>query len=368
MLLLALIGLSAAIPWALPHMQVARDFAAFWTAARLALDGKAGLAYGEAGSAALAGLFGPSTYPPFFYPPTALLLWLPFGLLGFAAAAALWVAASLGLYGWALRAMRPGQSLLPALAFPAVTFCALYGQNGLFSAALLGGATVLLEASPVLAGMLLGVLAYKPQMAVLVPLALLLAGQRRALIASGLTAAAFVAVSVLAFGADAWRGFWAVLPMARRWNAEGMPGFQTFVSPYAAMRMLGLGVQAGEIAQAGLALVGVGCLVVIIRRGGDAASQMAVLVAATLLWVPFLGQYDLVIAAVPACWLARKAQASGWLRHERGALALLFVSPIAIVAGGAHAIPLGPAALLAMLALVTRRALHHTRAQEPVGM
>ena len=104
-LLFVWIALAAAIPFAVPKMQVARDFAAFWTAARLAASGQAALAYGDASASALAGLFGPGTYPAFFYPPTALLLWLPFASLGFVAAAAVWVALSLGLYAVALRAM-----------------------------------------------------------------------------------------------------------------------------------------------------------------------------------------------------------------------------------------------------------------------
>jgi hypothetical protein len=351
-LLLVWLALVASIPFALPKMQVSRDFAAFWTAARLAADGQAAAAYGEASLAGLAALFGPGTYPPFFYPPTALLLWLPFSALGFVAAASVWVALTLALYAMSLRAMEA--SLVTAMAFPSVLFCALYGQNALFSAALFATAAVLLNRAPVLAGMLLGVFIYKPQLAILVPLALAISGHWRAFFATAVTAAVLIALSVLAFGAESWRAFRDVLPAAQHWNETGVPGFQTFASPYAALRLLGFGADAGWIAQGVLALVAVICLIVAVRR--RPASVIAITVVATAFWMPFIGQYDVAIMAVPAAWLVADAQATRWLPYEPGTLALLFLSPIAIIAAGANGVPLGPLALASLLALVTRRA------------
>ena len=97
-LLVVLIGFAAMIPWAVPTMKVGQDFAAFWTSARLALDGRAGEAYGEPERAAIATLLGPGPHPVFFYPPPALFLWLPFALLSFAPALALWVTATGAAY------------------------------------------------------------------------------------------------------------------------------------------------------------------------------------------------------------------------------------------------------------------------------
>ena len=363
-LLITWIILVLSIPFALPNMQVARDFAAFWTAAVLASNDLAAQAYGAGGVAALVHLFGAAKFPPFFYPPTALLIWLPFAGWSFPVAAGLWVALSLCLYALALRAMQPDVSLLPAFAFPAVLFCALYGQNALLTAALFAGAAALLAEAPVLAGMLLGVLIYKPQLAVLVPLVLAASGRWRAFFTTAATAAALIGLSVLIFGTDAWRGFWQVLPVAQRWNASGVPGFQTFVSPYAALRLIGASPAIGWAAQAMMTVIAVICTVIVIPRRPGPQAEIAMLCVATLFCVPFLGQYELVIGMVPAMWLAGEAIRTVWLPYERAALALLFVSPLAILVAGSKGIPLGPFALMALLALVTRRALHHTAPRE----
>ena len=124
---------------------------------------------------------GPGNYPPFFYPPTALFLWLPFALLNFPTAAALWIATTGTAYAAAIRAILKAGSVIPAIAFPAVMICALFGQNSLFSAALLGGAAATLDRYPLLAGTLIGILTYKPQLAILAPLVLISARRWQAL-------------------------------------------------------------------------------------------------------------------------------------------------------------------------------------------
>ena len=63
--------------------------------------------------------------------------------------------------------------LLLALAFPAVLINIGHGQNGFLTAALLGGALVVLDRRPLVAGILIGLLVYKPQFGLMIPLALL---------------------------------------------------------------------------------------------------------------------------------------------------------------------------------------------------
>ena len=106
--LLLFIGCVASIPWFAPTMDVGHDFAAFWTAAKLALEGRAADAYGDAGRAAVAALFGQNSYPPFFYPPTSLWFWLPFALVSFATAAFIWIAATGAAYAAGLGAKLKG--------------------------------------------------------------------------------------------------------------------------------------------------------------------------------------------------------------------------------------------------------------------
>jgi hypothetical protein len=353
-LLLVLVGFLAIIPWAAPAMNVGHDFAAFWTAARLALDGHAARAYGEAERAAMAALFGPARYAPLFYPPPALFLWLPFALVPFAAAAALWLAASGAAYALAIRALLKG-AIIPALAFPAVTVCALYGQNSLFSAALLGAVATTLERFPLVAGAFIGVLVYKPQLAILAPLAFIAARRWRAIAAAAATVLLLAAGATLAFGIDAWTAFIRVLSEARAWNATGAPGFGHFASPYAAIRLLGGSSDLAWLVQAATAAAAIAALVVTAWKRPGGAGEIALLVAATGLCVPFLGVYDMAIFAVPGAWLIAEAVAKGWLPYERTVLAALYIAPLIIVPASVHAVPLAPLAELALLVLVLRR-------------
>jgi alpha-1,2-mannosyltransferase len=203
-MLFYLLVLAASIPWLMPTMWVGRDFGAFWTAAELARHGHAADAYGDPERSALVALFGSGVYPPFFYPPTALLFWLPFAFLPFAAAVALWTAVTGSAYAMAIRTLLGGRSVVTALAYPGVLVCALYGQNSFLSAALLSGAALTLDRYPALAGILIGLLAYKPQLALLAPLALAMAGRWRTLGAAAFTVAVLLGGSVLAFGVEPW--------------------------------------------------------------------------------------------------------------------------------------------------------------------
>jgi alpha-1,2-mannosyltransferase len=57
-----------------------------------------------------------------------------------------------------------------AIAFPGALITMAHGQNGFRTMALLGGALMLLERRPIFGGVLFGLLSYKPQFGVLVPL------------------------------------------------------------------------------------------------------------------------------------------------------------------------------------------------------
>ena len=92
---------------------------------------------------------------------------------------AIWLVASFAAYLATVRAHPAAtrKRCWIAAAFPAVFINIGHGQNGFLTAALLGGALHWLDRKPWLAGILIGLLAYKPQFGVLIPIALL-AGQR----------------------------------------------------------------------------------------------------------------------------------------------------------------------------------------------
>ena len=87
--------------------------------------------------------------------------------------------------------------LLLAAAFPMVFNNTLVGQNGFLTAALIGGTLYLMPTRPVLSGICLGLLSYKPQYGLLFPLVLIAASQWTVFFTAAVVAVA-MALAVLA--------------------------------------------------------------------------------------------------------------------------------------------------------------------------
>ena len=95
--------------------------------------------------------------------------------------------------------------LLPFAAFnPAVVANFLAGQSGFLSAGLMLGAARLLTKHPVVAGVLFGLLTYKPQLGLMVPVALLAARQWICIVSAALTLVLIIASTSWWFGIEAW--------------------------------------------------------------------------------------------------------------------------------------------------------------------
>src|SRR5439155_20911409 len=138
-------------------------------------------------SAQLALGMDPGASYPFPYPPSFLLVVWPLGQLpGWLACVAL-VAVSLPLYLWAtVGANWRSPALLAALAAPTTAIAIVSGQSGFLAGALLAGGLRLAAGHPAAGGVLFGLLSYKPQLGLLIPVALVAAGLWRTLtIAAG---------------------------------------------------------------------------------------------------------------------------------------------------------------------------------------
>src|SRR6185437_12401404 len=149
------------------------------------------------------GLFGGQDVPFYgwHYPPLFLLVAAVLALMPYGWSLAVWMGATLPAYVVAMRAIVPGpMTALVALAYPAVFVNLGHGQNGFISAALLGGALLLLESKPIVAGVLIGMLAYKPQFGILIPLVLLVTGRWTVVLAACGTILAACAATLALFG------------------------------------------------------------------------------------------------------------------------------------------------------------------------
>jgi hypothetical protein len=340
------------------------DFPSFWAASRLALEGAPAKTYALAAHAAAErSAFGGAhvPYSAFFYPPTYLLVCLPLGLLPYLSALTAWLGAT-GYVCWRVTLSWLGPGLrrwgVPLLAFPGVLTTVGHGQNAFLTTALFGAAILAWDRRPLLAGVFIGLLTIKPQLGLMIPLALIVSGRWRVIASACATAVGLGLAALAIFGLSTWRGWLAAAPLARRALEEDWVGSEKMQSAFAAVRLLhgGLGLAYGV--QAAVALAAASVLVQVMRRRGDTLAQGATLATASLLASPFLLDYDLMLLALPLAWLARE-QARGAARPwERTAMFAAFLLPlISRLVAARLGLALGPPVVFALLLVVARRAL-----------
>jgi arabinofuranan 3-O-arabinosyltransferase len=334
------------------------DFVNVWSAGRLVLDGHPALAYDwNIQKQVQIAVLGTSYegnfawhYPPPFLFVAALLAHFPY-----AAAFIGWAAISLVPYLAVMRAIvgKPFGWLLAA-AFPVVLTNTLVGQNGFLTASLIGGALYLMPKRPILAGICLGLLSYKPQYGVLFPLVLIAAAQWRVFVTAGIVAAALAFTSWLAFGTESWQAFFHWMPMfSQAFLVEGKATWWKLQSLLALVRFLGGSDQLAWTMQWILTGSVAVVLVLLWRSRVRYSLKAAALATGTVLSTPYLFMYDMMVLAIPVAFLVRIGLAEGFRQYELAGLACAAALVIGFILYGA---PLGLGATLIIAALVLRRA------------
>ncbi len=295
----------------------------------------------------------------FEYPPVYLLMVMPLSKLPFVASWVVFETVTLAAYVFVLRQIaRAPLGLWLAITFPAVLINFKCGQNGFLTTALMGGGLLLLDKWPLVAGFLFGLMVYKPQFAVLVPLALIVARQWRALAASAISAALFVAASLAVFGTPVWRAFFASISYTQKTILErGAINFRTLQSAFGAIRMWGGSVDAAYLLQAMVAIFAAAAVVWIWRARLPFAIKGATLAAGSLMVSPYVLQYDLVLLALPIAWLAMEVFEKGALPYEVTILTVAWSLPwLTLPLGDNFRIPMAPIVMITLMTAILRRA------------
>jgi alpha-1,2-mannosyltransferase len=270
-------------------------------------------------------LQGDLSYRAWVYPPSYLLVIIPFGVFGFALSYALFqIATAAGLVA-ATRTATGGEKFatwavpLAILLSPAAAMNVLCGQNAFLMAACVVGGFALLKERPAVAGAILGMASLKPQLALLVPVALIAGGEWKALATAALSAILLVILSAVLFGADAWiawfhniygdlvtdNTWW--IPAARLWG----------ISVWACAKLLGLpGPFASLLQDVAMAFAAIAVFLTF-RRSTSLQTRLVVLLAGTILAAPYTTLYDAVFLSIAAAfWLTERArynEPAAWL-------------------------------------------------------
>jgi alpha-1,2-mannosyltransferase len=355
------------------------DFSNIYAGGTYMLDGQPGTAFDPpAQHARQQTIFGKGT--PFYgwcYPPFLLFVAGALALLPYAGALFVWQFSTILLYLgmlWSILRFAPAREsdgvaltrdrmwLLLALAYPAVFVNLGHGHNGFLTAALIGGGLLLLDRKPVVAGILFGLMSYKPQFGVMIPLVLMATGRWRAFMSATATVLMLSAISTLAFGVDVWRSMIEHLPFTQRIVLEeGQTGWYKIQSVFSWARMWGAGVPLAYGLQAAVTVTLGAALVWLWRSDASYRLKAAALPIASILATPYSLDYDLMALAPSMAFLAIEGYERGFRPYEKSALAFLWIMPLVTrTVAEQTLIPLGVPAMLLVFVLVMRRAIADT--------
>jgi hypothetical protein len=295
------------------------DFFGIWSWARFEIEHPAALIYDHAAQYAFLLSLDP-TFPvpmPFPYPPLYLLLIRPLGWLSYPVAQALWSTTTFLAYmvavcapGWRLRI------LAPALLGTATAVNLVFGQNGFLTAALLVGGIRWAPSWPVAGGILLGLLAYKPQFGFLVVIALVSARLWRTALVAGFTVVAAVMASLFAFGLESWTAWVSAMPdFVAIVDSRRPRVLYSMPTAFANMLALGASDRLAEAIQFAATAAAIASVWFAFKRapaarysstfspafgqgnGQGAADRTAVLATASILASPYAFFYDMTLVA-----------------------------------------------------------------------
>ena len=335
------------------------DWYAFHIAGQLTSEGRAAANYDyTALQAEQKARTGKQAFMPWAYPPPFTLATAPLALLP---AAWSYLVTQLALLGWFLlvvrRAAGPNMAAALAAALPAIVTNLACGQNGFLTTALLATGLALLVRRPILAGIALGCLAYKPQVAVLIPVALIAGGQWRVLFATAATVILLCLAAYAAFGPETWKAFFASFEPTRTIVLEqGQTGWPKIVSVFSATRMLGGDLPLAYALQTAVSAAVLAAMALLWWKRPATRLAAGCLILAIPLTTPYVLDYDLVVLAAGTQLLGAEGVATGFRPWEKAALALVTLGPLlARMIGTAAGLPIMPPILILTIAIFALR-------------
>ncbi|WP_409187949.1 glycosyltransferase family 87 protein [Bradyrhizobium sp. RDM4] len=342
------------------------DFINYWSGAYLALHGRAAEVYNFVAFHEFESwVVGPQIdFLHYSYPPVLLLLTVPLALLPYVLANMVWLVSTWYGFYRALKLAAGDKALLLSLAAPAVFINAATGQNGALTAALLGGGLLLVDRRPVVAGILFGLLVYKPHLAMMLPVAMIAGRRWRVTGAAGATALLLIAASVVIFGPAVWVEYQHNLSVLRAVILEDGSGvWHRMVSVFVFVRRLGGGVGLSYALQTAVAIAAALVVGWSWLRNDPSHVRNALVVVGTCLATPYLQDYDLVIGAFVAVWLKNAKGHSQidarWF--EAGAALVLLLPLLAAAFAKFSGLAFGPLFLIPPMILLVSAAAEQRR-------
>ncbi|KIC43019.1 hypothetical protein RA27_06775 [Ruegeria sp. ANG-R] len=290
-------------------MALAIDFKVFWAAGHLAHLGDPLAAFDVNRLAEVHETSKGEDWMPWSYPPSFLLALKPLGALPFSEAWAIFSAISIVAMFLAVRPFSCG--IVPvwfAFALPPAILPNLYmGQTtGLWIAGLLAALAALKNDRFILAGFFIGLLTLKPQLGLLIPLALIASGSWRTIISAVVTTIAISLLATLVVGVGYWTEMQQMMGVHFETIRYSIYSNKQMLSPYSLLA--GIGVRESvALALQWVITALAGAAVVVAWRNPKIGFDLraAVLILGISLSTPYLWFYESGLLAIAALFLLR---------------------------------------------------------------
>jgi len=358
------------------NKQVGGDYIIFYATSKLTLAGRALEAFNAGTLHGVEHAVVPQTPSGLYwcYPPTFKMLIAPLALLPFYWSYVVFetltfipllllVTRIAGFNRWVV---------ILTLGFPGVFGNFLDGQNGFLTAAILGWGLVLVERRGFLGGAILGLLVYKPQFGVLLPVLLLGAGHWRAVFGAAASGLLMIATATALFGVQDWILFLRALPAVSHALEAGELPWVKIPSVLVGLRSVGISIPQAQLIQGAVSLIAAGVTLLCWRRPAPHALKVGLAVFAAFLVSPYSFNYDLVLLAIPLAAVGVMVRESRAPLPQEVALLIILTAllpTLSIALGSLSRVQ--PSALLmivcfAIMARITWREGAGAGAQKPV--
>jgi hypothetical protein len=272
-------------------------------------------------------LSGTTMHLPFSYPPHFLLLMAPLASMPYLPALYVWIAATSAPFVVIVRKFSGLAAPIIVLAPPLIQN-AIDGQNGALTASLFAGGLMLLaNRRPALAGLVFGLLTFKPQVFILIPVCLVAARQYRALATLVATGVFLLLCSIAAFGIEIWWKFLEYLPQQMSFVFAGrLPVARCptlFMLVFHATGNLAL----ANVAQAFSTLAALALVAWSWRRTSATFPRALAFCVAMPLSTPYMLEYDLAVWTLPAAILLMRLWRGEGAAPDWIALPVLWLLP-----------------------------------------
>jgi alpha-1,2-mannosyltransferase len=190
------------------------------------------------------------------------------------------------------------------LAFPGCFHTLVRGQNTFLSGIIFGGGLLLLDHSPLAAGLVLGLMVFKPQLCVLIPFVLLAGRYWRALAGFVLSALGIMLLSLALFGLEVWSvALQFLLLTSKTLLIRGYLPLGINPTVFAAAELLGLSQKLALGVHWTVAFIVAGVAIWTWYKGAPLRIRASTLIIATLMISPRLFVYDFTLLAIPLAFL-----------------------------------------------------------------